>query len=196
MSDPGLRGGRDGAGSSIGQNARVSLSRHDASTRRFRPPTGSFRYRRPIDVRFADTDAMGHVNNAVYLTYMELARAGYYREVTGSTFGIGAQTHDRSFILADARVTYASPVLFGEHLVCECRVGWTSRSSFSMDYRLSVEEPSGQVRLAAYGETIQVMYDYAAGRVMPLPADLLAILEAYESDGRTVEEAAPVSAAD
>ena len=160
----------------------MSLRRDEPSIRRSRPPTGTFRYRRPIDVRFADTDAMGHVNNAVYLTYMELARAGYYREVTGSTFGIGAHTHDRSFILAEARVTYASPVLFGERLVCECRVGWASRSAFSMEYRLSVDvSPSGSPRLVAYGETVQVMYDYAAGRVMPLPADLLAMLEAYEA---------------
>jgi len=113
---------------------------------------------------------------------MELARAGYYHEVTGSTFGIGAQTHDRSFILAEARVTYASPVLFGERLVCECRVGWASRSAFSMEYRLAVDDsPTGDPRLVAFGETIQVMFDYAAGRVMPLPPDLLAMLEAYES---------------
>ena len=44
---------------------------------------GGFRYRRPIEVRFGDTDAMGHVNNAAYLTYCEMARAGYYETVTG-----------------------------------------------------------------------------------------------------------------
>jgi acyl-ACP thioesterase len=35
---------------------------------------GDFGHRRELDVRFADTDAMGHVNNAVYLTYCESAR--------------------------------------------------------------------------------------------------------------------------
>ncbi len=145
------------------------------------PPAGPFRYRRPIEVRFADTDAMGHVNNAVFLSYFEMARAGYYQTVTGSTFGIGAETHARSFILAEARVTYASSVRFGEPLVCECRVGWVGRSSFSIEYRLLAEDsPFGRARLVAYGETVQVMYDYAAGRVQPLPADLLGMLEAYE----------------
>jgi acyl-CoA thioester hydrolase len=152
---------------------------------RSHPPQGPFRYRRPIEVRFADTDAMGHVNNAVFLSYFEMARAGYYRTVTGSTFGIGAQSHDRSFILAEARVTYASAVRFGEPLVCEGRIGWAGRSSFAMEFRLLAEDsPFGRARLVAYGETVQVMYDYAAGRVEPLPVDLLVMVEAYE--GRPV----------
>ncbi len=55
------------------------------------------------------------------------------------------------------------------------------RSSFSIEYRLLAEDsPFGRARLVAYGETVQVMYDYAAGRVQPLPADLLGMLEAYE----------------
>ena len=160
---------------------RRRIRQNGAMSERPGPPAGPFRYRCRIEVRFSDTDAMGHVNNAVFLTYMEVARAGYYRTVTGSTFGIGAETHDRSFILAEARVTYASPLRFGEPLACECRVGWAGRSSFSMEYRLSAEDsPFGRERLIAYGESVQVMYDYGAGRVVHLPGDLLAMLEAYE----------------
>jgi acyl-CoA thioester hydrolase len=33
----------------------------------------------PIEIRFRDLDGMGHVNNAVYLTYLEVARAHYWR---------------------------------------------------------------------------------------------------------------------
>jgi acyl-CoA thioester hydrolase len=150
-------------------------------SRRHEPPAGPFRFRRAIEPRFRDTDAMGHVNNAVFLTYFEMARASYYREVTGSTFGIGAMSHDRSFILAEARVTYLSPALFGEPLACEARVAWASRSSFSIEYRVIAGDSAfGHARTVAYGETIQVMYDYAAGRVTRLPADLLGMIEAFE----------------
>ena len=145
------------------------------------PPAGPFHYRRPIEVRFADTDAMGHVNNAVYLSYFEMARAGYYHEVTGSTFGIGATTGERSFILAEARVTFDSPARFGEPLLCEVRVGWYGRSSFSLEYRLSAGDSAfGRARLVAHGESVQVMYDYASGRVNRLPDDLRAMVQAYE----------------
>jgi len=43
--------------------------------------TGDFAYEHPIEVRFADTDAFGHVNNAVYLTFFEAARAEVGRHV-------------------------------------------------------------------------------------------------------------------
>ena len=45
----------------------------------------SFRFSVPIEVRFRDLDAIGHVNNAVYLTYLEQARLGYWKHITGRT---------------------------------------------------------------------------------------------------------------
>ncbi|HXX60810.1 MAG TPA: thioesterase family protein [Candidatus Sulfotelmatobacter sp.] len=149
-------------------------ARHD-------PPPGPFRYQHPIEVRFSDTDAMGHVNNAVYLTYFELARAGYYRAVTGRVFETLAET-DRSLIMAHARVEYRAPTFFGETVVVACRAAWVSRSSFSLEYRLIAAEdsPRGGGRLLADGETIQVAYDYAAGRATRLDPEMVRALEAYE----------------
>ena len=40
-----------------------------------------FRYVLPVEVRFRDTDAMGHINHSVYLTYVEMARTAYYERV-------------------------------------------------------------------------------------------------------------------
>jgi acyl-CoA thioester hydrolase len=150
-------------------------------------PAGPFRFRLAIEPRFGDTDAMGHVNNAVYLTYFEVARAGYYRAVTGGMFGIGSSGNPKSFIVAEARVAYRSPVLYPEPLVLECRAGWVSRSAFGLEYRISTEaSPHGAARLAAYGETVQVMYDYGAGRVTRLPRELVDALAAWE--GRPLPE--------
>lgn len=36
-----------------------------------------------IQVRFADLDVMGHVNNSVYLSYFEMARVHYFGELLG-----------------------------------------------------------------------------------------------------------------
>jgi len=148
---------------------------------RHEPLPGAFRYRHAVEVRFRDTDAMGHVNNAVYLTYFELARAGYYRAVTGRVFETLAET-EQSMIMAHARVEYWAPVFFGESVVVACRTAWVSRSSFSLEYRLTAadDSPRGPGRRLADGESIQVMYDYAAGRPMRLPAAMARALEAYE----------------
>ena len=66
-----------------------------------------------IIVRFADTDAMGHVNNAVYLTYCEIARIRYWTDVTGEPIALGTEGAE-SLILAEARITYRAPVFHGE----------------------------------------------------------------------------------
>jgi len=39
-----------------------------------------FKYKTSIETRFADFDMMGHVNNAVYFTYMEIARTKYWKQ--------------------------------------------------------------------------------------------------------------------
>ena len=148
---------------------------------RGRPIDGSFRYRHPVEVRYGDTDALGHVNNATYLAYFEAARAGYYAAVAGRPFGTGPDALRHTFVIADARIVYRQPAFFGEPLVVEARVGWASRSSFGLEYRvLSEGGPIAPARLIADGETTQVMFDIGAGRPTRIPVDLLALIEAFE----------------
>jgi acyl-CoA thioester hydrolase len=142
---------------------------------------GDFSYRRPIEVRFGDTDAMGHVNNAVYLTYVELARAGYYRAATGGRVGIGALERDQAFILAEARLTFRAPAYFGEVLTIEARTSRIGRSSFTMDFRITAPEGlHGAARLVAVATSIQVGYDYEHDRTEHLDDHVVSALETFE----------------
>jgi acyl-CoA thioester hydrolase len=142
---------------------------------------GEFAYEHPMEVRFVDTDAFGHVNNAVYLSYFEAARAGYYAAVTGIPFGTGESAGERTFVIAEAHVVYRSPAFFGEQLVVSCRFDWTGFSSFGIAYRIRSEESAlGPARVVADGETVQVFYDLKRGRPMKVPADLVAQFENYE----------------
>jgi acyl-CoA thioester hydrolase len=143
---------------------------------------GEFRYEHPIEVRFADTDALGHVNNAVYLTYFEAARAGYYAEVTGAPFGTGARAAERTFVIAEAELTYRAPAFFGETVIVGCRFGWTSRSSFGLEYRIRAEKSAvAAARVVADGTSVQVMFDLERNRVMRVPQDLIEMFEKYEA---------------
>ena len=143
---------------------------------------GEFRYEHAIEVRFADTDAFGHINNAVYLSYFEAARAGYYAEVMGTPFGTGERASERTFVIADAHVFYRAPAFFGERLLVGCRFSWTGRSSFGLEYRVRAEQSVvAPARVIADGSTVQVMFDLATNKVMRVPADLLQRFEAYEA---------------
>jgi acyl-CoA thioester hydrolase len=154
-------------------------------SRRPEPPSGEFRFEHPIEVRFVDTDAFGHVNNAVYLSYFEAARAGYYAKVIGVPFGTGARAAEHTFVIAEARISYRSQVAFGEPLFVGCRFAWTSRTSFGIEYRIrAATSEVAPARLVADGETVQVMFDVKRNRVMRVPDDLLAMFGAFE--GRAI----------
>ena len=145
---------------------------------------GAFRYEHPIEVRFVDTDAFGHINNATYLSYFEAARAGYYAEVMGAPFGVGERASERTFVIAEAHVFYRAPAFFGEKLLVGCRFSWTGRSSFGLEYVVRAEESVvAPARVVADGSTVQVMFDIEKNRVMRVPADLIAMFENFE--GRT-----------
>ncbi len=141
-------------------------------------------------VRFADTDAMRHVNNAVYLTYCEAARIRYWTDVTGEPFALGTEAAE-SLILAEARITYRAQAFYGETVVVETRATRIGRSSFTLSHRLLAGVGDENRRLVAVSETIMVRYDYASARAVPLSAAHVAAIEGFE--GRSLRDGAPGS---
>jgi acyl-CoA thioester hydrolase len=142
---------------------------------------GEFTHRLEQDVRFGDTDAMGHANNARFLTYCESARIAYWEAATGEAFALATHGTMESMILAEIRVTFRSPAFFGERLTVESRVGRIGRTSFTLEHRITASESArGHARLVATAEATQVLYDYATNRPRAIPADTVVRLETYE----------------
>jgi acyl-CoA thioester hydrolase len=142
---------------------------------------GDFACRTDVVVRFADTDAMGHVNNANYLTYCEIARAAYYETVTGRPLPLGVHGAEEGMILAEVRVTYRAPAFYGETIAVETRVTTLGRTSFTMEHRLTAADSRyGKARLIATAGSVLVTYDYTAGKPIPLPSWLVSAVEAFE----------------
>jgi len=151
------------------------ISEHIRDARKAAPCKAStaYRFRVPIDVRFRDLDAFGHVNNAVYFTYLEIARAAYFTAVRGWPHGVD----DFGVVVADAHCRYRSPAFYGERLVIDiATVGLRSRS-FEVSYRISVEE-SG--RVVAEAGTVLVAFDHRAKRTATLDPAFVSAIEAFE----------------
>ena len=140
---------------------------------------GDFAHRVEVDVRFADTDAMGHVNNAVYLTYCEMARIRYWTDVTGEPVLPGHEGAE-SLILAEARITYRAPVFHGETVTVETRATRIGRSSFTLEHRLTACAANGDPRLVATSESVMVRYDYETDRSAPLGEAFIEAIETFE----------------
>ena len=134
----------------------------------------SLLYTHRVEVRFADCDPLGHVNNAVYLSYLEQARFGLWRKLWGFS-GETATTAARGagLILARVECDYRLPVTYGDVLDVNLALAGIGRSSFTYDYRIT-DVPRG--RLVAEARTVLVVYDYAAGKPVAIDAGLRADL--------------------
>lgn len=144
--------------------------------------TDAFRHRASLQVRFRDIDAFGHVNNAVFFSYVEQARIRYLLDVLEP---------DRPFdrlplILARVELDYRSPITFGEEVVVETRVDRIGRSSIGMSHRMTAD-PEG--RLAGDVHTVLVTYDYEQARPVPVPDEWRQRIGHHER--RTFEADAP-----
>lgn len=123
----------------------------------------------PIEVRFRDLDAMGHVNNAVVVSFMEQARYMWWRG-----FLAGRAFTEEGFLIARTEVDYRKPILLGDDVRVELRCTKVGTTSFDVAYRLT-QGPGGAV--FAEGRTVQVMLDFATNSPAPLAARTRAWLE-------------------
>ena len=111
-------------------------------------------------VRFRDLDGMGHVNNAVFLTYMESARIAFL-----SSLGAG-ETPQHTLILARAEADFRSPIAFGEEVEVGVRTSRVGTKSFELEYEVRADG-----RLAAEGRSVLVGYDYERGASVEIPEE-------------------------
>jgi acyl-CoA thioester hydrolase len=119
-----------------------------------------FRFVHAQEVTFRDLDVFGHVNNAVYLTYIENARLGYLREVLGVE-----SLEDLLVILAKVRIDFRSRASLGEMLEIGARVSRIGTKSFDVDH----EVRGPDARLVAVASTTLVTFDYRGDTTMPVP---------------------------
>jgi acyl-CoA thioester hydrolase len=110
-------------------------------------------------VRFRDVDAKGHVNNAVFLTYMESARVAFLIEL-----GAASRLEDLSFIVARIEIDFRAPIAFGEEVEVGVRASRFGSKSFDLDYELRAGG-----RLVAEAKSVCVGYDYGTGATVPIP---------------------------
>lgn len=131
-----------------------------------------FNFITPVEIRFRDMDSLGHVNNAVFITYMETARIKYMLNLVGSQY-----LSDLRIILAEVTCTYRSPAYWGATLEVGVRITEIGNKSFAMEYRI---EDQATRRLVASGSSVQVAYDYDAQTSIPVPDSVAEAAEEFE----------------
>ena len=133
-------------------------------------PRSAYRQFRPIQTRWADNDAYGHVNNVVYYAWFDTAVNGYLIEAgaldihAGSTIGLVIET----------RCNYFASLAFPQQVEAGLRVAHLGRSSVRYEVGLFA---AGAPEAAAAGHFIHVYVDRESRRPVELPDALRAALQ-------------------
>jgi len=122
-----------------------------------------------VHVRFADVDAMGHVNNAHYLTFFEQARVAYFKSLHSLDLRSMDAASAFGFIVAEIGVTFVSPAYLDEIMVVGLRVAEMRNKAFRFEYEVWDKKTK---RPVATGYSVQVMYNYKRKKTFPIPAAL------------------------
>ena len=131
-----------------------------------------FRFVTKQEVAFRDLDAFGHVNNAVYLTYLENARVAYMRDVLGVE-----SLSNLLVIVASIQIDFRSRASLGEVLEIGSRVTRVGGKSFDLDHE--IRGPGG--RLIAEAHTVLVAFDYDQDGPMDIPTEWRDRIEEFEA---------------
>ncbi len=133
------------------------------------------RFYHPMEVRYADIDAQGHLNNARYLTYFEQARLLYFEEL--GLFRKGQSFMDIGMIVADIHIKFRAPVYLGAAIRVGVRTEAIGNKSITLRETIA-DAVSGQ--LYADGTVVLVTYDYHAHKTIPVTEEWRRIISEYE----------------
>lgn len=123
----------------------------------------------PYDVPFRDIDYFGHVNNAVYLTYFEIARTELWFSITD-----GSVPGDITFIVARAECDFRTPIRME---TIEIAVRIAAMRNTSLDFVYEIRKSGGR-EVAATGKVVVVMFDWSTNSKIPISAAVRQKVEA------------------
>lgn len=131
----------------------------------------------PFHIRFRDLDAIGHVNNAVYHTFVEDARIDYFKEVLGTT----NDWHSFGVLIARSEINYVHELLYGDQVECGLQCVKIGNKSLQIDFAI-VAIRNGQRIEACNGTSILVCFDHIKKESAPVPEQWKQLFKSYEGE--------------
>ena len=134
-----------------------------------------FKHKIKIKVRFSDLDAMRHVNNATYLSYIEEARIAYFNDVLNRPM----TTLDFGAVVARIEIDYIKPIMLGDEIVIYTRVSRIGNKSSDVENLMLVEKDNAKI-VVAEALTKLVSYDYNKLVSKPISEEIKKKIQSFE----------------
>ena len=114
-----------------------------------------------IQIRYADLDALGHVNNSNYLTYFEIARVHYFNELLGKDW----DWRNEGMILANSSLEFLKPLLIQHEAEVKISTLSVGTKSFELYYEISVDDV-----VFCSGKSVIVAFNRVRNETIPIPS--------------------------
>lgn len=138
----------------------------------------SFHFKMDIAMRWSDMDELGHINNAVFFTYLEEGRTHYL------TQAIEWNWREEGLILARAEMDFKKPLLYQDKATLYMRCTRLGNTSFDLEAVITNENDPENPVLIAQAKTVQVCYDYKNAEAIMIPDHLrkrFALVEKWDN---------------
>ena len=133
----------------------------------------AFHHCLPVQMRFTDIDMLGHLNNNVYLSFMDLAKVNYFSDVLPE----GMDWHSINAVVVHISCDFYSPSYFNESLEVWTTVTTVGEHSFKMEQRI-VNSTTGQTKCV--GTTIMAGFDPATAQGKAIDRHWVECVDKYE----------------
>ena len=135
-----------------------------------------YKHKIELFVRYDDLDTLGHVNNKIYLSYLEESRIAYYISVTGFKL----ENLDFKSVVGNINISYKSPIFYGNKLEIYARCIKIGGKSFQLENTIVAINDKGEKTIAAQSITTMVSFDVKTGKATANPTENMAKIRAYE----------------
>lgn len=134
-----------------------------------------YKHKINITVRFSDLDALGHVNNATYLSYIQDARIAYFNKI------LNRKTNDLKYnaIIARIEIDYMNQICLGDNVAVYTRYTSVGEKSCDVENLVVIENGKENI-IAAHSVSKVVSFDYRTGKSIPIPDSWRKAINTYE----------------
>lgn len=130
-----------------------------------------------IQVRFSDLDVLGHVNNTIHLSYFEMARIHYFKELLGQNW----DWHSFGMVLVKNEVEYLKSILLFDEPEVIIFTEHIGTKSFTIGYEIFVRN-----EIYIKGRSVQVSYDAKTQKTIEIPRTMRSALEQLIREESTI----------
>lgn len=127
-----------------------------------------------IQLRFNDTDALGHVNNSTYFSFYDLGKTEYFHAVRGNNLF----ERNVDIVVAHAEVDFIEPVFLTDQIAVQTQVSKMGTKSFTLEQQI-IDIKSGGVKCRC--TTVMVGYDFKTKKTIVISDEWRQCIARYEN---------------